>query len=160
MRRVSLVFGMVALLAVGCDRGSHPKQLGKAAPGFTVSDGTETVDLQKLRGKVVLLNFWATWCGPCIQEVPSLNQLQEQMPGLAIVGVSTDEDDPVYRSFLVDHHIVYKTVRDGQQKVNALYGSFQYPETYVIDRQGVLRRKFIGQQNWTSSEIENYLKTL
>ncbi len=109
-----------------------------------LGDGTRTVDLSKLRGHVVVLNLWATFCAPCIEELPSLLALQRQMPDLAVVAVSMDQDPDLYRKFLVEHHVDVLTVRDEDQRVNALYGTVQIPETYIIDRQGVLRRKFIG----------------
>ncbi|WP_254063947.1 TlpA disulfide reductase family protein [Granulicella sp. S190] len=157
MRRLlaSVVAGL--MLVTGCDRGSHPGNIDKPAPQFVMGDGTRTVDLSKLRGRVVVLNLWATWCAPCIEELPSLLALQKQMPDLAIVAVSMDTDPDVYQRFLVDHHVNLLTVRDEDQKVNALYGTVQIPETYIIDKQGVLRRKFIGAQVWTSPEITSFL---
>jgi cytochrome c biogenesis protein CcmG, thiol:disulfide interchange protein DsbE len=155
---VSLVLG--TLLVTGCDRGSHPGNIDKPAPQFVLSDGTRTADLSKLRGRVVVLNLWATFCAPCIEELPSLLALQRQMPDVAVVAVSMDQDPDVYRRFLVEHHVDVLTVRDGDQRVNALYGTVQIPETYIIDKQGVLRRKFIGAQNWTSPEITGYLSKL
>jgi len=152
---------VVAVLAVtGCDRGSHPGNIGKSAPQFVVGDSSRTVDLSKLRGRVVVLNLWATFCPPCIEELPSLLALQRQMPNLAVVAVSMDQDPDVYRRFLVEHHVDLLTVRDEDQRVNAMYGTAQIPETYIIDRQGVLRRKFIGAQNWTGPEITGYLSKL
>ena len=144
----------------GCDRGDHPGNIGKAAPQFVMSDGTRTVDLSKFRGRVVLLNLWATYCAPCIEELPSLLALQKKMPDIAVVAVSMDQDPDVYRKFLVDHHVDVLTVRDGEMKVNALYGTVQIPETYVIDRQGVLRRKFVGAQDWTKPEITDFLQKM
>jgi cytochrome c biogenesis protein CcmG/thiol:disulfide interchange protein DsbE len=146
--------------AVGCDRGDHPGNIGKAAPTFVMSDGVQTVDLAKLRGKVVVLNLWATWCAPCVEELPSLLAMQKALPDLAVVAVSTDQDDQVYRKFLVRHQVNVLTVRDADQKVNAMYGTVQIPETYIIDRQGVMRRKFIGPQDWTAKEITEYLQKL
>ena len=125
-----------------------------------LGDGIRTVDLSKLRGRVVVLNLWATFCAPCIEELPSLLALQRQMPDLAVVAVSMDQDPDIYRRFLVQHHVDVLTVRDEDQRVNALYGTVQIPETYIIDKQGVLRRKFIGAQNWTSPEITGYLSKL
>ncbi len=150
----------IALLLLGCDRSDHPGNIGKPAPLFVMSDGVQTVDLSKLRGKVVVLNLWATWCAPCVEELPSLLILQSRMPQLAVVGVSTDQDDQVYRQFLQRDHVDLLTVRDSDQKVNALYGTVLIPETYIIDRKGTLRRKFIGAQDWTSPEITSYLTKL
>jgi cytochrome c biogenesis protein CcmG/thiol:disulfide interchange protein DsbE len=163
IQRVRTIVAGVCLLglgAMGCDRGSHPINIGKPAPEFVITDGTQTIDLAKLRGKVVVLNLWATWCAPCVEELPSLLAMQRMNPEIAVVAVSTDQDDEVYRKFLVRHQVDVATVRDAGQRVNALYGTVQIPETYIIDRQGILRRKFIGAQDWTGKEIEEYLHKL
>ncbi len=160
MRRIwaSLVLG--TLLATGCDRGSHPGNIGRPAPQFAISDGARTVDLSKLRGQVVVLNLWATFCAPCIEELPSLLALQRQMPELAVVAVSMDQDPDIYNRFLIKHHVDLVTIRDQDRRIFALYGTEQIPETYIIDRQGVLRRKFVSAQDWTSPEITGYLSKL
>jgi peroxiredoxin len=150
----------LAVGVVGCDRGSRPSQIGQAAPVFALNDGAQTVDLAKLRGRVVVLNFWASWCAPCVQEMPSLVTLQRELPQVQVLGVSTDEDAAAYQSFLQHHELNFMTVRDAAQKSNALYGTFRYPETYVIDKEGRVRRKFIGPQDWTSPEIVDFLKKL
>ncbi len=160
MRSVWASLVLLLLTTVGCDRGRHPEQVNTVAPVFSISDGSQSADLSKLRGKVVILNFWASTCVPCIEEIPSLEELQQRMPQLSVVAISMDEDQDAYRHFLAKYHINLHTVWDGQQKVNPLYGTFRYPETYVIDRKGLLRRKFIGPQTWTSPEIMDYLARL
>ena len=134
--------------------------MGTPAPDFSLSDGTRTVRLADYRGKVVLVNFWATWCTPCIEEIPSLEALQKEMPQIVILAVSIDDDPDAYRRFLVDHQVTLLTVNDPAQRVNALYGTHLFPETYVVDRSGNLRRKFVIAQNWTSPEILTYLRHL
>jgi cytochrome c biogenesis protein CcmG, thiol:disulfide interchange protein DsbE len=148
------------LLSAGCDRGDHPTQIQTPAPAFTLVDGSQTLQLSSYRGKVVVLNFWATWCAPCIEEIPSLNQLQRELPQLAVLGVSVDEDGDAYRQFLTEHRIDFTTIRDPARRISALYGTERFPESYVIDRQGRIRRKFISAQEWTSPEIVNYLSHL
>ena len=155
----SILLLPLALLS-GCNRGAHPAQTGKPAPDFTVADGTTSVHLANYRGQVVLLNFWATWCGPCIVELPSLLQLHHDEPNLAILAVSIDEDPDAYSHFIVRRHVDLTTVRDPGQTAAKLYRSEAWPETYVIDRQGVIRRKFIGAQDWSSPEVRAYLKSL
>ncbi len=135
-------------------------QVGKAAPDFTVSDGTTTVHLAGYRGHVVLLNFWATWCEPCVEELPSLLQLHQDQPSLAILAVSVDEDPEAYASFIAQKHMDLITVRDPSESAAKLYHSDAWPETYAIDRNGIIRRKFIGPQDWTSPEIQSFLKSL
>jgi cytochrome c biogenesis protein CcmG/thiol:disulfide interchange protein DsbE len=153
-----VVLGM--LLIAGCDRGSHPHQIGTPAPEFTVSDGVQTIDLSKYRGHTVILNLWATWCPPCLDELPTLIQLQQQMPNIVVIAISEDADDDVYRHFLTQHHIDFLTVRDPSLRINKLYGTVQIPESYVIDKNGIIRRKFVSAQDWTSPEIMGYLKKL
>jgi cytochrome c biogenesis protein CcmG, thiol:disulfide interchange protein DsbE len=160
VRRVWISLWLGALLMVGCDRGSHPGNIDKPAPQFVVSDGGRTVDLSKLRGQVVVLNLWATNCAPCIEELPSLLALQRQMPRLAVVAVSWDDDPNAYQHFLAQHHVDLFTIRDPEQRVANLYGTRQIPETYIIDRRGILRRKFVSAQDWTNPEIVSYLSKL
>jgi cytochrome c biogenesis protein CcmG/thiol:disulfide interchange protein DsbE len=158
--QVGLLIALVCVCVTGCERGDHPSQLGKPAPLFVVTDSQRTVDLQKLRGKVIVLNFWASWCAPCTEELPSLEAMQHSVPEVLVLAVSTDEDGTAYRNFLLKHQVDLLTVQDAAQSSNALYGTFRYPETYVIDRAGVVRRKFIGPQDFTNPDIVDYLKKL
>jgi peroxiredoxin len=157
-----LPISLLALLAFvsACDRGAHPAQTGKPAPDFTVSDGTTTVHLADYRGRVVLLNFWATWCAPCIEEMPALIQLHHEHPELAIVAVSIDEDPEAYSRFIARRHVDFITVRDPAQKAAQLYHSEGWPETYIIDRSGIVRRKIVGDPDWTNPEMRAYLSGL
>jgi cytochrome c biogenesis protein CcmG/thiol:disulfide interchange protein DsbE len=160
------VLGVLALSAAfvawtGCDRGDHPAQVGTVAPDFTIQDAGQSVRLDQYRGKTVVLNFWASWCPPCLEEFPSLMQLQHQVPNVVVLAVSFDTDDEAYRQYVTDNHLNNMVVvRDATQKSNLAFGTTRPPETYVIDAQGRIRRKFIGAQDWTSSEIENYLRNL
>ncbi len=163
MRRAPVSFVLIALLSLiaGCSRGSHPSLVGNAAPDFTVQDADRKVALHDLRGKVVVLNFWATWCPPCVEEMPSLVKMQSQLKDRVIVlAVSVDEDERGYRNFLKKNNVDLLTVRDPQQKSNELYGTFKFPETYVIDRNGVVQRKFIGAVDWTRADVIDYLRNL
>ncbi len=155
---------IVALLVAlsGCYSGSRPPRIGSKAPEFTVQDSDRTVNLSQFRGQVVVLNFWATWCPPCVEEMPSLVEMQKRMKakGVTVVAVSVDVDQNAYRQFLKDHNVNLLTVRDPSQKSNNLYGTFKFPETYVIDRNGVMRRKFIGAVDWTEPEVMDFLGKL
>jgi thiol-disulfide isomerase/thioredoxin len=156
-----LLLGAVCGLSLtACDRGDHPTNIGRPAAEFRVSDGTRTVDLAQFRGHVVVLNFWATWCPPCIEELPSLLEMQRRLPQVTVLAISQDEDENTYRRFLVDNRVDLLTVRDPSARVPILYGTSKIPESYVIDRDGVLRRKFVSAQDWTSPEILNYLGKL
>ncbi len=149
------------LAVAGCGRGSRPEQVGTLAPDFTIHDGRRTLSLHDYRGQVVVLNFWATWCPPCVEEMPSLGRMQRQLADqVTVLAISTDEDGDAYRQFLSDRHIDLITIRDGEQKSNQLYGTVRFPETYIIDRKGVIRRKLIGAVDWTKPEMERYLTGL
>ncbi len=159
-KRVAFGALLLTLFATGCDRGEHPGQLGRVAPDFTLDDGQHAVSLHSLRGNVVLLNFWATWCAPCIAEMPSLEAMQQQLPQVKVIAVDTDDDLANYRAYLQRRPLPLFSVFDSASRSNALYGTHRYPETYLIDRDGVIRRKFIGPQDWTSPEILDSLRKL
>jgi cytochrome c biogenesis protein CcmG, thiol:disulfide interchange protein DsbE len=149
-------------LLTGCYGGSRPPRIGNPAPDFTVQDAERKVTLSQYRGQVVVLNFWATWCPPCVEETPSLIQMNNRLKdkGITLLGVSVDVDGDAYRRFIKEHKIDYLTVRDVDQKSNNLYGTFKFPETYIIDRNGVLRRRFIGPVDWNSREITEFLSKM
>jgi peroxiredoxin len=149
------------LLGLGSCRNSAPAEIGKTAPDFTVTDDQRTVQLSQFRGKPVLLNFWATWCPPCVQEVPDLVALQQQMGDKVVVlAVSMDVDEGAYKSFTAKRMPGLLTVRDPDHKSSTLYGTFAYPETFLIDKDGKIQRKFIGAVAWTSPEMIEYFKKL
>jgi len=147
-------------LTTGCNRGAHPKMLNVPAPDFTVSDGSTSIHLASYRGKVVLLNFWWSQCGPCIEELPSLLQLHHDDPNLAILAVSIDEDADSYKQFIVRRHVDLTTVRDPDQTAPKLFGTDMWPETYLIDRHGIIRRKFVGATDWSDPEIRSFIAGL
>ena len=143
----------------GCYSNSRPPRIGASAPDFTVQDSDRTVALNQFRGQVVVLNFWATWCPPCVEEMPSLVEMQRRMKakGVTVVAVSIDVDENAYHQFIKEHGVNLLTVRDPGQKTASLYGTRGWPETYIIDRNGVTRRKFIGAVDWTEPEITTFL---
>ena len=153
---------LVCLLLFGCYSGSRPPRIGSVAPDFTVQDSDRKVTLSELRGKVVVLNFWASWCPPCIEETPSLLDMQHKLgdKGITVLAVSIDEDEGAYHRFLIEHKVDLLTVRDAKAASNALYGTFKFPESYILDRNGVMRRKFIGEVDWNSPEVVEFLTKL
>lgn len=150
------------LVASGCYSGTRPPHIGSTAKDFSVQDSDRTVGLSQFKGQIVILNFWATWCPPCVEELPSLMTLQDRMRGrgVVVVGVSIDVDGDAYHRFLKLHGINFLTVRDPEQKVAGMYGTTGWPETYIIDRQGVMRRKFVGPVDWNSPEVVQFLTKL
>jgi len=147
---------------IGCYGNGRPPRIGSNAPDFTVQDSDHKVTLSQFRGQVVVLNFWATWCPPCVEETPSLVRMQARLKdkGVVVLAVSIDDDDAAYHRFLKEYGVNMVTVRDEARKAATLYGTFGWPETFVIDQQGVVRRKFIGPVEWTSPEVTDYLGRL
>lgn len=164
-RRTNFALALaIPLLTVlsACYSGTRPPRIGTTAPDFTVQDSDRSVKIIDYRGQIVVLNFWATWCAPCVEEMPSLVEMQRRMKskGVTVIAVSVDVDQSAYNQFIKDHGINVLTVRDPAQKSNALYGTFKFPETYIIDRKGVMQRKFIGAIDWTSPEITDFLNKM
>ena len=163
LKRSGLPAALLSLvLSAGCYSNSRPPHVGSPAKEFSVTDSDHTVNLNQYRGQVVLVNFWATWCPPCVEELPSLMTLQERMKGrgLVVVGVSIDVDGDAYHRFLKLHGINFVTVRDPDQKVAGMYGTSGWPETYIIDRQGVLRRQFVGPVDWNAPDVIAFLSRM
>jgi thiol-disulfide isomerase/thioredoxin len=157
-----LSFALLSCAALsGCTDSPSAGFAGKPAPDFTVTEAGKTVSLRDYRGKVVLLNFWATWCPPCIQELPSLVRLQKQIGDKAtVMAVSVDVDESAYKRFIASHEVPPLTMRGSKDTIDQLYSPTGYPETYVVDRNGTIRRKFIGPQSWDSKEFLDYLSKL
>jgi cytochrome c biogenesis protein CcmG/thiol:disulfide interchange protein DsbE len=161
---------LLLLLAAPACYNTVPEGINKPAPDFTVKDSDRSVTLSQLRGRTVILNFWATWCPPCVQEMPSLVRLQKKLQdkNVTVLAVSVDDDAEAYHKFLTDHKIDLLTVREGGARsdigvispVTNSYGTFKLPESYIIDRDGMIRRKFIGAVDWNQTEIMEYLTRL
>ena len=157
------ILGPLALIAVAAIlfafarpsyRQGEPSLAGRKAKDFALQIPGAS-HLADLRGKVVVLNFWASWCPPCLEETQSLNLLQQEIAakGGVVLGLSVDDDKAAYEKFLVDNHVVFPTYDDTSKKTAADYGTSMFPETYLIDREGRLARKIVGPQDWQSPEI-------
>jgi cytochrome c biogenesis protein CcmG/thiol:disulfide interchange protein DsbE len=135
---------------------------GKTAENFNLTLNGKPAKLSDLRGKVVVLNFWASWCGPCVEETPALVALQQRIASRngVVLGVSIDEDETAYDKFIRDQHINFITYRDPSKQIATDYGTSMWPETYIIDRKGKLVRKIIGPQDWNSPQMTAYFDAI
>lgn len=133
------------------------------APDFRVTtDSGRTLSRSDFGGKLLVLNFWATWCPPCVDEMPSLEQLHRTLgpKGLVVFGLSVDKDEQVYRRFLEQAKISFPTARDNGQRINLEYGTVKFPETYIISREGKVLRKIISSRDWMAPNILQDLESL
>jgi len=138
-------------------------EVGDRAPDFSITtDSGTTVSMSGFSGKLLVLNFWATWCATCLEELPSLDQFQRQFAssGVVVLGVSVDKDEKVYKRFLSRVNVAFLTARDPDNKINSEYGTFKFPETYIINRDGKVLSKIISATNWTDDRMTNYVKSL
>jgi cytochrome c biogenesis protein CcmG/thiol:disulfide interchange protein DsbE len=136
---------------------------GDSAPEFSIqADGGRAVGVPSFGGKLLVLNFWAAWCQPCIEEIPSLSEFAGffRDKGVVVLGVSVDKDEKAYRGVLQQLRPQFLTARDGEAKINADYGTFKYPETYIIDTKGKVVQKIIGPTDWSSDKMIAYVNSL
>jgi thiol-disulfide isomerase/thioredoxin len=131
------------------------------APGFSITtDNGKTVTLPDFGGKLLLLNFWASWCGPCAEETPSLSQFaQTYAPkGVVVLGISVDKDPQAYRKFLQRYSPAFLTARE--LKLHEDYGTYMYPESYLIDAKGKVLLKLAEPADWTNPKLTQIVDSL
>jgi peroxiredoxin len=170
--RAARAIGAALLIAVGslhaaADFKSIPKleemKDRSAAPDFTLSDPSgKKVSLKDYRGKIVFLNFWATWCGPCRTEMPAMDRLYREFKGkdfeMLAVNVKEKGDDAL--KFMKELKIGYPVALDQDGEVGLLYGAWALPTTYLIDRKGQVLARMWGPADWHSTSARNLIKSL
>lgn len=163
MSRLGAVVAVLALVGlVACQRGGA--MVGQSAPEFSLTDlaGT-TVRLGNLRGRVVFLNIWATWCGPCRAEMPSMQALYAALagPDFEMLAVSADQEGrAVVDRFVQEHRLTFPVLLDPDLQVASRYRVTGYPETFVIDRNGTIVAHEIGPRDWAAPGAIAALKGL
>jgi cytochrome c biogenesis protein CcmG, thiol:disulfide interchange protein DsbE len=162
LRALLSVLILLFLGLIGFSLRDTSAKEGGLAPDFSIrTDQGRQVTPTSFGGKVLVLNFWATWCAPCVEEIPSLNEFQKRFAnsGVVVVAISVDKNAQKYRTFLDKIHVSFDSTRDPDANVSAEYGTFQYPETYII-KNGRVVRKFVSNQDWTSEDITHYVEGL
>ncbi len=169
------VGGIVTVLALGLWAGArflgdefYDVRVGSQAPGFNAVDMARTdgslKTLSDYRGKVILLNIWATWCGPCRKEMPSIEAVHRDYAGrgLAVVAVSVDAEgmEDAIRHFTDEYNLTFDILYDATGLFRAVYRYTGVPETYIIDRNGTIRRKWIGEDDWNSAANRRFIEQL
>ena len=148
------VVGMGAVLMLSPQSVPMPLGRGSAAPDFDLPslEGTARLRLSDLRGQVVLLNFWATWCKPCEDEMPAMQRLYRALgdEGFELIAVSVDEekDLEVVRQFRERMAIAFPIALDPEKRVSELYQTMGFPESLLIDRKGTVVERYVGPRDW------------
>ena len=158
-----LVLGVSLAWVVSGTLNDHIIRVGDTAPDFKVMTETgRTITPANFGGKLLVLNFWASWCQPCLQEVPSLEVFSRQFAseGVVVLGVSVDKNENLYHQFLKQFPVTFQVARDPSWDIAANYGTFQLPETYIIDSSGKVVQKVIAAQNWMNPEFVQSIKKM
>lgn len=164
----NLYFILIVVLVFLAGAGSAASAMyygpepGNHAPLFTLKDiqGTN-VSLSDFKGKVVLINFWATWCGPCKAEMPSLNNLHKALKdkGFAVLAISTDSSEKPVRSFVTERGISFPVLMDKDRTVYSdKYAVIGLPMSFLIDKNGVVVGRVVGEVVWDSPEMKNKIE--
>jgi len=172
MKKTALIVVTVALAVVGAlfffgqNSGQRMKIIreGDRAPEFRLLslDG-RTVDLSTYRGRVVMVHFWATWCPPCVEEIPTLESLYRAYFGkdLEVLAVSVDKGGAgAVGQFMQKNRFALPVLLNPDQSVARAYGTFKFPETYLVDREGVVHRKIIGAVDWMSPAAQQIIQAM
>jgi peroxiredoxin len=143
------------MLSACGDKADAPA-VGQPAPDFALPDLEGRIfRLSEQRGKVVLINFWASWCPPCVEEMPSLLKLHQELEGqgLEVVAVSVDDTLDIIKEFKQEHGLSFTILHDEGAKVSHQYQTFMYPESYVVDVEGILKWKVVGPRDWLAPNV-------
>jgi len=150
---IALIAGLFVIGYLVKDRNVHKIiAVNDKAPEFRLlAMNGRTASLSEFRGKVVMVHFWATWCPPCVDEIPTLDRLYRSFAGkdFEMLAVSVDEGGLAsVGPFMQKNRLTVPVLFDPDRRIAALYGTYKFPETYIVDRNGVVRHKVIGPQNW------------
>lgn len=172
----TLVFvALGSLIVLAWTQRGHfmPADLGGRAPEFAGQTLTgEHFSVASARGKVIVLNIWATWCTPCVREMPALERLYQRLraDGLVVVAVSTDASPGTLgpfgqpggdvRAFVAHYGLTFPVIHDAQRTIEPLYFVQGLPTTYIIDKQGRIDRKAIGGRPWDDEDHVAYFERL
>jgi len=156
---------LLALFAApGCNKRLEPAVEGKPAPDFTLKDlAGNPVQLSTLKGKVVLVNFWATWCPPCREEIPSMAKMNQAMQGkpFQLLAISIDEGGKgAVSDFFKKSGVTLPALLDTDGSVAKRYATTGVPETFVIDTKGVIMKKVVGAMDWSAPAVLAALEDL
>ncbi|MBI4689102.1 MAG: TlpA family protein disulfide reductase [Nitrospirae bacterium] len=143
--------------------GETGTTIGKYAPDFELRDiNGKRVTLYEFKGKVVLVNFWATYCGPCISEMPSMNNLYLTFKdkGFVVIAVSINSSMSSVKSFAAENKLAFHIVMDLDRKVYSKFAVRGIPASFLIDKNGIIMDRIMGEEEWDSSDMKNKILRL
>ena len=159
------ILALLLLVLVGCNRSSQEappqaKAIGKPAPDFLLQDSKgKTWHLSELKGKVVFVNFWATWCAPCRAEIPSMQELQQSLPAqdFQMLAILSNDQPAMAEQLAAGIGFTAPILLDPENRAARAYEITGVPETYIVDKQGILREMVVGGMHWSSPEARQML---
>ena len=160
---VRLVCLAALVLATGLAVSDSPLQAGAPGPAFQLNSNTgKPISLADLKGQIVLVNFWASWCGPCRQEMPILEQLNRQYhnKGVTLIGVNVEPDSAAATAWLKATPVSFPILYDVDSKVSKLYEVQGMPNTVILDRKGIVRYIHRGYSPGAENEYLDQIRTL
>lgn len=164
--RRSVLLALLVTLSSGCNAGNPAVGLNHPAPDFTATDlaDNRTISFHSdYRGQVTLVNIWATWCGPCRQEIPTLEQLYQEFgpQGLRIAAISIDTDSAsAVRDFMNQMGVTFDVLHDPANRIQTTYHSEKVPESFLIDRHGRIVRIDYGARDWSTVDMKRLVAAL
>ena len=156
-------FLLILILYLGISGNVLAETAQGAAPDFTLkSQKNGNLKLSELRGKVVLINFWASWCGPCRQEMPVLDELYRHYRSLdfTILGVNVEQNSDDAKSLLKDVPVTFPILFDTENNISKLYDVKGMPSTVLVDRDGNIRYIHVGYQPGVEAEYQTHIRAL
>ena len=161
---IALAVAAGAIFAVLSGRTPEPIAAGQPAPTFALPSlpSDAPVSLDSLRGRIVLLNFWATWCKPCEEEMPAMERLHRSLAGkpFALIAVSVDEDRAVVEAFRERLDLSFPILLDPSKDVAHAYQTFRYPESFLIGADGKVVARFVGPREWDAGAYVDRIREL
>ena len=167
--KVAVLLGLLCFYLSACSSpppapSAGPPAVGQAAPDFTLSDlNGKSFALSALRGKVVIVNFWATWCPPCRAEMPSMELLHRELgdEGLVLLAVNIEKDGrQTVSKFLATSPHSFPVLLDDKEEIQKRYGVYKFPESFVIRKDGVIDDKVVGAIDWAHPQTIAYFRDL
>jgi peroxiredoxin len=161
MRLILILLAFLFLTAEAPSPWGIEELVNKQAPEFMLKDiNGRDVALSSFKGKAVLINFWATWCPPCRAEMPALNKLYREYrdKGLTVIAVSTDRSMASVKNFLSKSPVDFPILMDPDGKVSRQFRVFSLPTSFLLDKNGIILQRYLGEEEWDSPGIRNKIR--